>query len=514
MSRDLAGAIRRFEATASNSLSYQGLDWQEFEMFLGSLSNLEETAKSTTPNNTILTILNLLRNARRVLRSSPVSASNLGLGLHTIDWSRYPEAGTFSANLNACHEATGALMASENPAITFLREYKNSNSGLFEPNHTVQLVVPKSAKEILKGTLREIGFDKNVELCTPNELKNGDIVDLAILFGSPEHHGGFHSPWSVRSKEMAWLFNAPASYNTLVLSWPGNEEFRAETYTYWPEAQAIKTKASGPTAFQLKFEFESFGANIQPFISERDRGKESGLVTATAFALPNDNWVFYASNVGPRPNQISNDEFGFTIREVRSTENLEIGNVLVLRTEVAEREFLDKAAADWLDERNWPGFFDSCKKAKDEFRGAIRLLAQTHDSSLDKLQRAGLREDFARHQLAGAWDPNVIATRSQSDYVTIAQIAGLIVTELDWKLVSNLRSAYRQAGHRARSLIQELITTDVNWEDQVNTPEIVLIDGDELGEVKLAPICGISQSINLIPISHLGQLILQNGTLS
>ncbi len=93
MSRDLNETLRRFAAAEHSKLKYRGLQWPEFEAFLGSLQKLERICDELTPPQIVNTWLAILRFARRVLRSSPTNPSYQALQLAKfvdVDTSSFP----------------------------------------------------------------------------------------------------------------------------------------------------------------------------------------------------------------------------------------------------------------------------------------------------------------------------------------------------------------------------------------------------------------------------------------
>jgi hypothetical protein len=184
--------------------------------------------------------------------------------------------------------------------------------------------------------------------------------------------------------------------------------------------------------------------------------------------------------------------------------------VLVVRDDDAGRSFLEDEALNWIVERDGTDQMNESLQVRDAFRRAVQELGKDQ-FCMSKLRAVGLDEAQATRRLRLAHDPNHIAPQEKEEFFAICSAAGLPADDNDWKNVVLLRTAFRQAGHRARKLLEIAIQSDTTWQGVVETPAMVKISLTGTGSIVLAPIIEVFQTQVEIPISRLGQLHTAKG---
>ena len=506
MSRDLKETLRRFAAAEHSKLKYRGLQWSEFEAFLGSLQKLEKICDQLTPPPIVNSWLAILRFARRVLRSSPTNP-----GYHALQLGNFVDVDTSSfpleiqARFVECQSSVKSLLLSDvHPSWehieSLLAEARASEKAI-----KINALVTKAAVSFVKEISKQHAW--NLLVLDLTAAKRVDIADLALIFGSPELHIPWRDDFDTSSRKVSWLFNAPIADETHMLSWPGSFKFDADRYVAWEGASLRDVSLRGSTSFMIdvdRFTEFSSGSNTPPPIVDASTG-DIEPVQATPIKLTDNTWVFLSDEVGPRANYLDMDDFDVIVREAKNVRELTPGTVLILRDGDAGRSFLEDEAANWIDEKHGAAQREVSFAVRDEFRRAVQELGRDQ-FAIKRLQDHGLDEEQARRRLRLAYDPLHIAPQDKAEFVAICVAAKSKLAEEDVAHVVILRTAFRQAGHRARVRLEEAIKADPSWQVTVETPAQARIAITDVGSIVLAPIIAILPTTIPVPISRLGHL--------
>ena len=506
MNRDLQQTIRRYEATENSVIKYKGLQWDEFEHFLAELKLLERVCDQLTPPPVAARLLQNLRTVRRMLRSAPINPGHPSLRLNdvlTTDLSSFPPE--IKAQFEKCQAVISVLLKQDSHPAWDHIEALNSKISPNNPELTINAVVLNGAIEIVD----EIATTKkwNLHVSDLTRAKKSDIADIAIVFGSPEFHSNWHLEFEEQSRSVAWLFNSPIAKETHVVSWPGNYKFDLNRYAAWQGAELQNVSISGSTHFTIdidRLSEISSGSSTPPRITDATTG-HIAPVKATPIKLTNDTWIFFSDESGPSANFVDMDDFDVVVRESPSIKKLTPGMVLVVRDDDAGRSFLEDEALNWIVERYGSDQMNKSLLVRDSFRKAVQELGRDQ-FCLRKLREAGLDEAQATRRLRLAHDPNHIAPQEMEEFFAICSAAGMAVDDEVWDHIVLLRTAFRQAGHRARKLLEQAIQSDTTWQGVVETPAMVKISISGTGSIVLAPIIEVQQTQVEVPISRLGQL--------
>jgi hypothetical protein len=179
--------------------------------------------------------------------------------------------------------------------------------------------------------------------------------------------------------------------------------------------------------------------------------------------------------------------------------------VLIVRDGDAGRSFLEEEASNWIRERHDETQEQRSIEARQSFRNAVQILSRD-PLAITRLRNVGIDEDQARRRLRLSHDPDHIAPKEESVFEAICQAANHQVSDTDWSDIVILRTAYRQAGHRARKQLEEAIQGDESWQEVVERPAQAKIARKGLGAIVLAPVIEILNETVNVPISQLGTL--------
>lgn len=506
MSRDLNETLQRFAAAENSSVKYKGLTWDEFELFLIALKELEKICDQLVAPIAVTNWLKALRFARKILRSSPVNPGHHALQLETflnIEVSSFPEQ--FALALQKCQQAVSLLLE-----VGFHPSWDHIDS-LHETARqtgkeiTINSLVVKAAVVLVE----EIALVRNWKINPMNlsQSKRAPISDIALVFGSPEFHTGWEIDFDESSRIVAWLFNAPMAHETHVLSWPGNFRFDVGRYSPWKGATVKNVSTNGSTSFRVDIDRHSeisVSNTPPPILTDATTGLIEP-VNATAFRLTDDYWIFLSDDVGPSANFVDIDDFDVVVTEAKTIRNLAPGTVLIVRDGEAGRSFLEDEAGKWIKEKHDTAQQNRSLEARKGFREAVQALGRDQ-FAISKLKAVGLDEDHARRRLRLAHDPDHIAPKDREVFEAVCQAADHEINEDDWGHIVILRTAYRQAGHRARKQLEEAIQADSTWQEAIEIPAQARISRKGLGAIVLAPIIQVLEEPVSVPISQLGTL--------
>ena len=511
MNRDLQQTIGRYEVAENSIIKYKGLQWDEFERFLAELKLLEKVCDQLTPPPVAARMLQNFRAVRRLLRSAPINPGHASLHLNdalTVDISSFPTEIRFQ--FEKCQAAILALLQQDkHPAWEHIETLISRNS-LIDLDPRINAVVLNGAVEIVDEIARKNNW--NFHVSDLKGAKKTDITDLAIVFGSPEFHANWRLDFEDQSRCVAWLFNSPVARETHVISWPGNYKFDPNRYVAWPGVELQNVSISGSTYFAIEIERLSeisSGSSTPPIIIDAATG-HIAPVKATPIKLTNDTWIFLSDESGPSANFVDIDDFDVVVRESPSIKKLTPGMILVVRDNDAGRSFLEEEAMNWIVERDGSDQMNKSIQVRDSFRKAVQELGKDQ-FCLSKLRAVGLDEAQATRRLRLAHDTNHIAPQEKQEFLAVCMAAGMHADDNDWKNIVLLRTAFRQAGHRARKLLEQAIQSDATWQSVVDTPAMVKISLSGMGSIVLAPIIDVLQTQVEVPISRLGQLHTAKG---
>jgi len=506
MSRDLNETLQRFSAAESSTIKYQGLAWPEFETFLFRLKELEKICDQLTPPLTVTSWLKVLRFARAVLRSSPVNPGHESLQLNDfreVETSDFPEQ--IASAVRKCQEAVTPLLESGNhPSWEYIDALHESLRNK-KVEFSINALVIKAAMSIVVEISQERGW--KLLALDLTRAKKAKIADAALIFGSPEFHTSWEIEFDQSSRMIAWLFNAPIAPETHVLSWPGNLKFDAGRYSAWDGAPINNISTNGSTVFTVdvnRLQEISTSSAPPPVITDAS-SSHIEPVKAIAIRLTDNSWIFLSDDVGPSANFLDIDDFDVVVREAKSLKDLTPGTVLIVRDGDAGRSFLEEEAGKWISEKYDKSQQEKSLGVRQNFREAVQMLGRDQ-FAISKMNAVGLDEDHARRRLRLAHDPDHIAPKDREVFEAICQAAGREIGQDDWADVVILRTAYRQAGHRARKKLEEAIQADTSWQEVIEMPAQAKISRKGLGAIVLAPIIEILNDSVTIPISQLGTL--------
>jgi hypothetical protein len=333
--------------------------------------------------------------------------------------------------------------------------------------------------------------------------KRSDLADVMFLFGSPEDHASFFKYGIEKSREVAWIFNAPSARQIVVFQLHNCVEFDSNNYEIWPGSNQLDAKSIGdrPPVFIENFEQSDVLEEIStPTIPPTDPVVEALLVH-----LFNHRYIYFSDLIPPYAICVRSGEAGVEIDDDVKVSSLRPGDVLLVRTGEASRGFLREHAIKWLREnykekevQNFIAIADTYKKAlKSKFR---------QSDFLSRLIRDGLAEHYIKNQIERAFLPSTIATLRKENFLKISEALGLSYGDDEWAAIVKIQTAHRQAGRIAVQELREGVLADESWLETVSEPGIATLKAGAAGEIVLIPVVQKPEKKVQVSIHAIGQL--------
>jgi hypothetical protein len=369
---------------------------------------------------------------------------------------------------------------------------------------SVQLLVPLKFVDATNASIAGLQnpLQRIVAMGTTS-AKRSDLADVMFLFGSPENHASFFKHGIERSREVAWIFNAPSARQVVVFQLADSIPFDSKNYEIWPDSKQFDAKAIGnrPSVFIESFEQSAALEEITP----EPPPPTDPVVEALLVHLFNHRFIYFSDLIPPYAICVRSGEAGVEIDDDVKVSSLRPGDVLLVRTGEASRGFLREHAIKWLKanykEKEVQGFIavaDTYKKA---------LKAKFHQSDfMRRLMRDGLEEQYIKNQIERAFLPSTIATLRKENFLKISSALELDYGDNEWAAIVKIQTAHRQAGRIAVQELREGVLADESWLETVSEPGIATLNAGAAGEIVLIPVVQKPEQKVQVSIHAIGQL--------
>lgn len=335
-----------------------------------------------------------------------------------------------------------------------------------------------------------------------SEAKKSDLSDSMYIFGAPENYANILQEAAEKSREVAWMFNAPAAWKVIIFQLADCGEFDVSKYEVWAGCNQFEAKSLGrkPLVFIENFE-QSIPVDeiIEPQVPDGDP-----VVDATLVHLFDGRYIYYSDLFPPSPVCVRDGDLDIEIESVNLS-LIQRGDVLLIRTGSALRSFLRSHAVKWLEERHSGDDVSHFFDVVDTYKATLKKQFGQPEFIL-RLRKEGLEDQYVANQIERAFADSTIATLRSDAFFKITNAMGLEYGHDEWQAIVNIRTALRQAGHIARQELYETVLADESWQEIVNEPGIAKLNAGSAGEIVLIPVIQKSDKKVKVSISSLGQL--------
>jgi len=485
MGRDLHEAHRRFSMAEAVEVVTLWVDWPEYESFTRNLVSLSKLLDSSTIDTKLRVERDGCWALRRALQSTPLHPSEYIGDSTLVGVTLY--AGEIGNAVEKLRESVVVLLASKNPMRYELEQALSGGSTVnIESAQTVKILTPKKFVSLVNDVmLNKHISDRSIKATSPIEAKLSDHSDVVFAFGALENHANFFKNPHERSREIAWILNAPASFKIVLFQLADCPPFDVSKYEIWKNTNQFVPKTLGvqPSSFIEGFEPT---IRVDP-INPTAVVPGDPVVEAVVVHLFNGHYVYFSDAVPPKPTCIRNGELEVEIDDGVNPSTLQPGDVLLIRTGPASHSFLRSHAVDWLERECGKSEVKQMIEIVDNYKNALKL-KYGNAGFAQMLVADGMEEHYVRNQIVRAFVDSTIATQRAANFIQIAKALGFDYGEDEWSVITKIQTAHRQAGRAAVQELREIVIADESWQDVVNEPGIAKLRAGSVGELVLIPV--------------------------
>jgi hypothetical protein len=504
MQRNLVEAHNRFETAANTDIITQWISWPEYEEFSHHLNSVLKLLDSNAINGELRAEIDGYKLLRRSMRNTPLNPSehiqhmSMSVGDSHLQ-------GELGENLEKLRQSIQDLSICENPMHTELVMYLSGESRLkLSGSKSVQLLVP--LKFVYATNASIVGLQKpsqKIMAMGTTSAKRSDLADVMFLFGSPEDHASYFKHGIEKSREVAWIFNAPSARQVVVFQLADCIPFDSKNYEIWPNSNQFDAKTIGnrPSVFIENFEQSA----VLEEIATPPAPPTDPVVEALLVHLFNNRFIYFSDLIPPYAICVRSGEAGVEIDDDVKVSSLRPGDVLLVRTGEASRSFLREHAIKWLKERHKEKEVQSFIAIADTYKKALKSKFHQFDF-MRRLIRDGLEEQYVKNQIERAFLPSTIATRRKENFLKISSALELDYGDDEWAAIKKIQTAHQQAGRIAVQELREGVLADESWLETVTEPGIATLNAGAAGEIVLIPVVQKPEQKVQVSIHSIGQL--------
>jgi hypothetical protein len=504
MQRNLVEAHNRFETAANIDIITQWISWPEYEEFCHHLNSVLKLLDSNSINAQLRAEIDGYKLLRRSMRSSPLNPRehirhmSMSVGDSHLQ-------GELGEKIGKLRQSIQELSISDNPMRAELVLYLSGHSRLkLNGSKSVQLLVPLKFVDATNASIAELQtHSQKIVAMGTRAAKRSDLADVMFLFGSPETHASFFTHGIERSREVAWIFNAPSARQVVVFQLADCFPFDSKNYEIWLDSNQFDAKSIGnrPSVFienyEQSTELEEIATPPAP--------PTDPVVEALLVHLFNHRFIYFSDLIPPYAICVRSGEAGVEIDDDVKVSSLRPGDVLLVRTGEASRSFLREHAIKWLRANYKEKEVQSFIAIADTYKKALK--SKFHQSEfMRRLIRDGLKELYVKNQIERAFLPSTIATLRKENFLKISRALELDYGDAEWAAIVKIQTAHRQAGRIAVQELREGVLADESWLETVTEPGIATLNAGAAGEIVLIPVVQKPEQKVQVSIHLIGQL--------
>lgn len=518
MKAHISKTIIFFKSQLHTTLESEFHSWPEFDHFQGRLWALEKETSKVQPAHSISQLMTAAKTVKQILHKSPLQPRMVDLLLEVASFdSDFLEQSNLSVTVKQLTESASQLVESNNPmsdaAIKFVSRARDGQNSSEMVSSSTVLIVDRRAKDFVQDIwLQEYGLDAVAH--SAQEARVLPPFGVSVIFGSPKWHiRGWKTDENTGSHPSSWLINTPTGCSQLVLLTEGSPTFKSREFAPWSESQVPKSSCVPKNISPVRSDIIPEWTPTPPPANRSDSDQMAGLVEARPILLPDGYWIYFAtSQAGPKPGVVVLGDDGVSY-EYSEVNRLNRGQILLIRSASASREYLRQQAEEYLDRKHGNGCSTEYFTSLDDFKHAVQNFGKSEFYPAQKLQNRGFSPSEARRRLNDAWDETVIAPDSRDVYEKLCDAVGFQPGRNSWLHLTRIRTAMRQAGLMARRELLQVLKNDLSWPEPVSLGDIYVVRSDDLGEMHIAKIEEVSNSIQEIHLTRLGRLVNPDGTM-
>lgn len=484
--------------------------WPELHQFLETVRQLARSYGDFAVNESVDEDLRRWSHVKRILTGSLVQPFDPSVGIRSIQDLRPLSPGQLGELQSRARESAVTLGTTEHPGVKALADLLSGRGRLKWPSNATKarVIVQSQAVDGTTQSLASIETDSAItwQVCTLTQAKRLGTCDVTIIPGSAELQVDWRTPWERRPRTIAWLFNAPMSPHVVSMLWPGSRPFESRNYEPTRSSSVLDPRFSE----SLKIEYdpahweEDIRLTSRPPLIQTDSNDEP--VESIDFRLPDNYWISFGVELGPKASRIDEDaEFEVEIETRLNAKQLKRGDTLVILEATADRTFRRKHCWKWIKSKRFPFSPDEAQRCINGYKSAV--VNHPRDLLLSELESKGMPREIALRKIQRASLSDSIAPQNRADFELFAKAASFELPDRSWEYVEALRGGYMHAGRVIRDALQEAVRHDQTWQDTVSNRLIARIEVENLGLITMAPVLSIESETVMRPENQLGELV-------
>jgi len=507
MKRNLLEAHNRFETAANIDIVDQWVSWSEYEVFVGHLNAVLKKLDSAAVNPELRNEINSYKLLRHAMRNTPLQPNEY-FGQTTSSVGTSSVSGEIGRVLQKLRESVQELSLVNNPMRDALSRCLSGESIIkLAGSRSVQLLVPLKFVDDVNAAVALPSEPQRIIAMGTTTAKRSDLADVLFLFGAPENHASYFKDGIEKSREVAWIFNAPSARQVVIFQLADGYRFDSSNYEIWAGSNQFDSKSIGNRPSVLIENYEPVEKLDEIVTPPPLPG--TPVVDASLVHLFGRRYIYFSDGIPPSAICVRDSEAGVEIDDHVRVSSLQPGDILLVRTGEASRLFLREHAIDWLLEHNDKNDVNKFFGVMDTYKNLLKDKFGKSDF-INRLVREGLEEHYIKNQIERSFLQTAIATQSEENFLKISNALGLEYGDIEWTAIVKIQTAHREAGKIAVRELREAVLSNESWLKEVNEPGIATLNAGAAGEIVLIPV--LKKLDNKVPVSiHLIGQLMSNG---
>lgn len=502
-----------WRAASEPAISIRSISWPHLETFADNCRNIyRNSSGSDEPSELARTAYSLLGN----ITSAPVVPNNRAINIDELIRrceafaDSHPDHSLSDPLLRlAC--AALDLLTERSPLLdAVLDELSNYGCSLDGRPEAVIVVPRRQLIEPVEEFLAAENFTAAVHV--PPELRSNIYHYKGIVIVG-DIATTFRSLWKGTqrdAREFGWLVTAPPADKVCLINSRGQD---LDLNTSWllptcrhPNLQPVITVTPAKSVISIPMPYPSpRPVKVSPYFGKG--------VNAHLIPLFSGRVVYFSEDQGPAPKRIVISETSVST-ESCNVERLRKGDLLVLQALWSDLDVIKERADDILHSQyGWvKEDFEQAEQARNQLKDALhQAIDQFGEEKLcQQLCSSGLTRGYSQQLLRNLVKPEYICPIEKGFVPLVEAIDASDLCFYEDKL-RKLQTAHRLAGKTIKKELDQLLTEDDDWSDDIDAKGFAKVDGDHLGIllIEVAVDSINSETLN-VPMTHLGRVIEAN----
>jgi len=515
---DLVVVVGAWKNPSSLTVSSRRVDWPELEVFAHEYRAVFKQAEGV---ESIVQMARMAYQALRMLTCSPVAPREEVTGLtHLVKQcaeftDSHPEHSVVGS-VKSLKDAVELLWAKASPVrqqvVGAISEFGTEREMPWKGQPEVVLVVPPDLVAVSQNFLTEEELEAHVR--TPEQLKQRCYRGVVICGDLRTAYRSFWTSPETAARTYGWLVTAPSADRVVLVETPVSTNRIGDLWLLDPKARpTLEVKTTGTVGELVD---DPLPVRSPPSVSAAEFDLPASgdkLQAAAQVLLASERSVFFANGVGPQPRLILVEEGEVETKDQVPFTRLSTGDYLVIRVSGSDyEEVKNRAERDLIENKGWTrGDINRARGLVADLKRHLQIALDTKGERAVRaaMIRDGLTESHARTLCRNPLDEHYIAPNSRG-FAPLAKAIG--ATELLGKeqWFRDLRTAHRQAGFGITIELNQRLSENLAWLDELSVKDFAVVDGKNLGTLLIETVAYPAEEGYDVPVTYLGHVVEGN----